>query len=45
MADIAIVAQYGSVVEKVLEDGSYLSWIAPDSKSKKKGSTKILLRA
>lgn len=31
-------------VEKVLEDGSYLSSIAPDSKSKKKGGTKILVR-
>lgn len=31
-------------VETVLDDGSYLSWIAPDRKSKKKGGTKILLR-
>ncbi len=31
-------------VEKGLEDGSYLSWIAPDGKSKKKGGTKILVR-
>ncbi len=31
-------------VEKVLDDGSYLSWIAPDGKSKKKGCGKILLR-
>lgn len=31
-------------VEKVLEDGSYMSWIAPDSKSKKKGWTKIGVR-
>ncbi len=31
-------------VEKVLEDGSYLSWIAPDGKSKKKGCTKIGVR-
>ena len=31
-------------VEKVLEDGSYLSWIAPDRKSKKKGASKIQLR-
>jgi hypothetical protein len=31
-------------VEKVLEDGSYLSWIAPDGKSKKKGCTKIMVR-
>lgn len=30
--------------EKVLEDGSYLSWIAPDGKSKKKGATKIQVR-
>ena len=32
------------VAEKVLDDGSYLSWIYPDGKSKKKGGTKILLR-
>lgn len=31
-------------VEKGLEDGSYLSWIAPDGKSKKKAGTKILVR-
>ena len=31
-------------VEKVLDDGSYLSWIAPDSKSKKKGATIIGVR-
>ena len=31
-------------VEKVLQDGSYLSWIAPDGKSKKKGGTKIQVR-
>jgi len=31
-------------VEKLLEDGSYLSSIAPDRKSKKKGGTKILVR-
>lgn len=31
-------------VETVLEDGSYLSWIAPDAKSKKKGGTKIIVR-
>ena len=30
--------------EKVLDDGSHLSWIYPDGKSKKKGCTKILLR-
>lgn len=31
-------------VERVLEDGSYLSWIAPDGKSKKKGGSKIMVR-
>ncbi|MBE8971420.1 IS4 family transposase [Nostocales cyanobacterium LEGE 12452] len=31
-------------VEKVFEDGSYLSCIAPDGKSKKKGATKIMVR-
>ncbi len=31
-------------VDKVLEDGSYLTWIAPDGKSKKKGGTKIQVR-
>jgi len=31
-------------VEKVLEDGSYLSWIAADGKSKKKGGRKIMVR-
>jgi hypothetical protein len=31
-------------VEKVLDDGSYLSWIHPDGKSKKKGGTKICVR-
>jgi Insertion element 4 transposase N-terminal/Transposase DDE domain len=31
-------------VEKVLEDGSYLSLVAPDGKSKKKGATKIQVR-
>ncbi|MCW5318216.1 IS4 family transposase [Nostoc sp. KVJ3] len=31
-------------VEKVLEDGSYLSWIAPDRKSKNKGGTQIQVR-
>lgn len=31
-------------VEKVLDDGSYLSWIAPDGKSQKKGGTKIGVR-
>ena len=32
------------LVEKVLPDGSYLSWIAPDGKSKKKGGTRIMVR-
>lgn len=31
-------------VEKALKDGSYISWIAPDGKSKKKGGTKIIVR-
>lgn len=31
-------------VDKVLADGSYLSWINPDGKSRKKGSTKICVR-
>ena len=31
-------------VEQVLEDGSYLSSVAPDGKSKKKGCTKIQVR-
>lgn len=31
-------------VEKVLDDGSYLSWIAPDRKSKKKGGARLLVR-
>jgi hypothetical protein len=31
-------------VEKVLDDGSYVSWIAPDRKSKKKGGTRIQVR-
>ena len=31
-------------VETVLDDGSYLSWIAPDGKSKKKGYTRIQVR-
>jgi len=30
--------------EKILDDGSYLSGVYPDGKSKKKGATKILLR-
>ncbi len=31
-------------VEKVLDDQSYLSWIYPDGKSKKKGGTKVQVR-
>ncbi len=31
-------------VEKVLDDGSYVSWIAPDRKSKKNGGTRIQVR-
>lgn len=31
-------------VVKVFDDGSYLSWIAPDRKSKKKGATRIKVR-
>jgi hypothetical protein len=31
-------------MEEVLDDGSYLSWIHPDGKSKKKGGTKIAVR-
>ncbi len=31
-------------VEKVLDDGSIISWIHPDGKSKKKGATKIAVR-
>ena len=31
-------------VDKVLEDGSYLSWIAPDGKSTKKGASLIMVR-
>ncbi len=31
-------------VELVLDDGSYLSWIYPDAKSKKKGGKKIQVR-
>lgn len=30
--------------DKILADGSYLSWIYPDGKSKKKGGTKIPVR-
>jgi hypothetical protein len=33
-----------SHLETVLDDGSYLSWIAPDGKSKKKGCPKIQVR-
>ena len=31
-------------VVQVKDDGSYLSWIAPDRKSKKKGATRIQVR-
>ncbi len=31
-------------VETVLDDGSYLSWIYPDGKSKRKGGTKLKVR-
>ena len=31
-------------VKKVLEDGSYISWINPDPKSKKNGANKISVR-
>jgi hypothetical protein len=31
-------------VEQALDDGSYLSWIHPDGKSKKKGGTRIPVR-
>ena len=31
-------------VEKVLDDGSYLSWIIPDGRSKKKGASRIQVR-
>jgi hypothetical protein len=31
-------------VERVLEDGSYLSWVAPDRKSRIKGATRIQVR-
>ena len=31
-------------VEKDLDDGSFLSWINPDGKSKKKGGIKIQVR-
>jgi len=31
-------------VEKVLDDGSYLSWIYPDAKSKKKGGKELYVR-
>jgi hypothetical protein len=30
--------------DKILDDGSYLSWINPDGKSRKKGATKIRVR-
>lgn len=31
-------------VDKVLDDGSSVSWIAPDRKSKNKGGAKIQVR-
>jgi Transposase DDE domain len=31
-------------VEQVLDDGSYLTWVYPDGKSRKKGATKIQVR-
>ena len=31
-------------VVKVLEDGSYLSWISPNGKSQKKGGTPLIVR-
>lgn len=31
-------------VVKTFDDGSYLSWIAPDGKSKKKGATRLPVR-
>ena len=31
-------------VKKVLDDGSYLSWISPDGKSKKKGGKELYVR-
>ncbi len=31
-------------VVKTLSDGSYMSWIAPDRKSKKKGAKRISVR-
>jgi hypothetical protein len=31
-------------VDRILEDGSYLSWINPDGKSRKKGATRIMVR-
>jgi hypothetical protein len=33
-----------SEVVKTFDDGSYLSWIAPDGKSKKKGATRLPVR-
>ena len=33
------------LAHKLLEDGSYLSWIHPNRKSKKKGATKIQVRS
>ena len=31
-------------IDEVLEDGSYLSWINPDGKSRKKGAQRIRVR-
>jgi hypothetical protein len=39
-----VAANVKFVPEQILDDGSYLAWIYPDGKSKKKGFSKILLR-
>lgn len=39
-----VPAQVKFEVVKVLADGSYISWIAPDQKSRKKGATRIQVR-
>ncbi len=39
-----VPAQVKFEVVKVLADGSYISWIAPDQKSKRKGATPIQIR-
>jgi hypothetical protein len=39
-----VPAQVKFEVVQVLADGSYISWIAPDQKSKKKGATRIQVR-